>query len=368
MTVDKIELKSGTLDYIDTRLSPTFKSSATLSGTIAKITNETESLAKIKLKGASPNNNAVTVLGDIGLLQKNFSCDVTTEISNQDIKAIAPYLEKISGYKIQKGKFDLLARYQQKDGKVDGNHSIVFTDFTLGAATEPASHLPITLALLTDQNGTLALELPITGNANEKSYSYPNAVTKAVKNLLLKSTVSPFSMTLAGFPDIQETPDHILFTPGEASLTSENEKTLQNLHTILTERPGLTVRIKGYASAKEDKDALLAKKEKAIDRRKIALEQVRSAILSESYGKELIQPAPPGRPEVEPPIEFRKPVVKDEELISLAKKRQQVIRDFMSSTLKTPVERLIFHGEGTIIPADAVGRSGSRADFTLGTK
>ena len=367
LTIDKVELKSGTLDYIDARLSPSFKSSTTLSGTIAKITNETEKLAKINLKGASPNNNAVTVLGDIGLLQKNFSCDVTTEISNQDITAIAPYLEKVSDIKIQKGKFDLLARYQQKDGKVDGNHSIVFTNFTLGAAIKPGSHLPITLALLTDQNGTLALELPITGDANEKS-SYPDAITQAVKNLLLKSTVSPFSMTMSGFPDIQETPDHILFTPGETSLTSENEKTLQDLQTILTKRPGLTVRIKGYASAKEDKDALLAKKEKAIDRRKIALEQVRSAILSESYGKELIQPEPPERQEIAPAMEFRKPVVKDEELVSLAKKRQQVIRDFMSSTLKTPAERLIFHGEGTVIPADAVGRSGNRADFTLGVK
>jgi len=367
LTFNKIELKSGTLDYIDTRLSPTFKSSTTLSGTIAKITNETASLAKINLKGASPNNNAVTILGDIGLLQKNFSCDITTEISNQDITAIAPYLEKISNYKIQKGKFDLLARYQQKDGKVDGNHSVVFSDFTLGAATGQASQLPITLALLTDQNATFTLELPITGNTNEKS-SYPDAVTQAVKNLLLKSTVSPFSMALAGFPDIQETPDHILFTPGEASLTSENEKTLQILHTILTERPGLTIRIKGYAAAKEDKDTLLAKKEKAIDRRKIALEQVRSTILSESYGKELIQPEPPQRQEVAPTVKFRKPVVKDEELVSLAKKRQQVIKDFMTSTLKTPAERLIFHGEGTIIPANAVGRSISRADFTLGVR
>jgi hypothetical protein len=368
LTINKIELKSGTLDYIDTRISPTFKSSTTLSGTIAQVTNETESLAKISLKGASPNNNAVTVLGDIGLLQKNFSCDVTTEISNQDIMAISPYLQNISGDKIKKGKFDLLARYQQKDGKVDGNHSIVFSDFTLGATVGQTRQLPITLALLTDQSGSLALELPITGNANEKSYSYPSVVTKAVKNILLKSTVSPFSTTLAGFPDIQESPDHILFPPGEISLTSENEKTLQNLHTILTERPGLTVRIKGYASAKEDKDALLAKKEKAIDRRKIALEQVRSTILSESYGKELIQPAPPQRQEVAPTMEFRKPVVIDEELVSLAKKRQLVIRDFMSSTLKMPVERLISHGEGTIIPADAVGRSGSRADFTLGVK
>lgn len=367
LTINKIELKSGTLDYIDTRLSPPFKSSVTLSGTIAKITNETKSLAKINLKGASPNNNAITVLGDIGLLQENFSCDVTTEISNQDITAIAPYLEKVSDNKIKKGKFDLLARYQQKNGKVEGNHSIVFSDFTLGAATGQASQLPITLALLTDQNGSLSLELPITGNANEKS-SYPDAVTKAVKNLLLKSTVSPFSMTLSGFPDIQETPDHILFTPGEIFLTAENKKTLQNLHTILTERPGLTIRIKGYASAKEDKDALLAKKEKAIDRRKIALEQVRSKILSESYGKELIQSGPPERQELAPKMEFRKPVVKDEELVSLAKKRQQVIKDFMSSTLKTSVERLIVHGEGTIIPADAVGRSGSRADFTLRVK
>ena len=60
--------------------------------------------------------------------------------------------------------------------------------------------------------------------------------------------------------------------------------------------------------------------------------------------------------------------MKDEELISLAKNRAQVIRDFMSSTMKTPAERLILHGEGTIIPVDAVGRSGSRADFTLGAK
>lgn len=369
VAIDRIEIKSGILDIQDNRLSPALKSSTTLSGTIAHIGNAPGNMAKLNFKGASSSNSAVSVLGDIGILQKDFSCDVTTEISGQDIEAIRPYLEKEVGYEITKGKYDALIRYRQKAAKITGIYSIVLTDFTLGKSHGPAGQLPLTLALLTDKKGTLKIDLPITGDSTSQKYSYPDTVNRSIKTLILKSTVSPFTLTLAGIQDIKETPDHIVFTPGETSLSPENKKTLENLHTLLTERPGLTVQIKGYASAKEDKDALLAKKENTLDRRRRALEQVRSAILSESYGKELIQPAPTTTDHAAIPMtEIRKPVVKNEELAALAKNREKAIKDFMSTTLKISADRLMLEGAGSIIPPEAPGRSGNRADFVLGTK
>ena len=364
----RIEIKSAILDIQDNRLSPALKSTTTLSGTINNIANAPGTIAKLNLKGASSSNSAVSVLGDVGMLQKVFSCDVTSEISGQDVGAIKPYLEKTVGYEITKGKFDALIRYRQKDAKVTGTHSIVLSDIALGKSRSSANQFPLTLALLTDKKRTLKIDLPITRDETSQEYSYPDAITRSLQNLILKSTVSPFALALAGNPAIKEAPDHIVFTAGETSLSPENEKTLKNLQTLLTERPGLTVHIKGYASAEEDREALLAQKENIVDRRQQALDQVRSTILSESYGKELIQPVHTPSHAAIPMTTPRKPVVKNEELTDLAQNREKAIKDFMTTTLKISADRLTPDNTGTIIPADAPGRIGNRADFTLGAR
>jgi len=325
-------------------------------------------MAKISLRGSSASNNSITILGSLALLNTPFSCDVTTEIAGQNISAVVPQLEALVGYRIKQGSFDFLARYQQKSHQVTGNHSIVLTDFIVGEQISKAGQLPLTVALLTDQNGVLKFDLPIHGDTNEKSYAYPKALQRAIQNIILKSTVSPFALVLSSFPEMKETPDHIIFEEGLSSFRPENIETLKNLHTLLSNRPGLTVHIKGYAAAQEDKDALLELKKKAMDKKQLALEQVRSAILSESYGKELIQPPPAPGQAAEPLPEGIILSVKEKELETLARDREKSIYDYLTQTLKLPSERIIIDGSGTIIPADAPGRKGSRADFSLGAR
>jgi uncharacterized protein involved in outer membrane biogenesis len=366
--IGTLEVASGTLDIHDTRLSQPFRSSVTLSGTINDIESSNGKMAKVSLRGSGSSNDSITVLGYLGLLHKKFSCDITTEIANQHISAVAPQLEALLGYKIKTGSFDFLSRYQQKSQQVTGSQSIVLSDFSIGKATGKPGPLPLTVALLSDKNGTLKFDLPITGKANEKSYSYPKTVQRALQSLVLKSTVSPFNLALASFPELIGAPDHVLFTAGESSLNPENIQTLKNLQTILSNRPGLTVHIKGYAAAQEDKDALLQKKKKALDEKQKAFEQVRSTILSESYGKELIQPSPLPNQTPEPVPTKITPTVKDTELKILAKEREKSIRDYLANTLKIESDRITIDGSGIIIPVDAPGRKGSRVDFSLGAK
>jgi hypothetical protein len=368
VTIKRIELISGTLDINDTRLKQPFRSSATVSGIINDIENVDGKMAKVSLRGSAPSNDSITVLGSLGLLHKEFSCDVTTEIANQNISAVAPQLESLLGYKIKDGRFDFLARYQQKSKQVTGTHSIVLTDLIIGQPKGKPGQLPLTTALLTDNTGVLKYDLPIRGNINEKSYSYPKAIQRSIQNILLKSTVSPFALALTSFPDIKETPDHILFAAGESELRPEGKKTLNNLHTILSNRPGLKVHIKGYAAAKADRDGLLEIKKRHIDKKQLALEQVRSTILSESYGKELIQPSPLSGQSTEPIPEKIILKVKDKELQTLAKDREKATRDYLTATLKLDSDRVTLDKSGTIIPAHAPGRKGTRADFSLRVK
>lgn len=369
VAIKNIELISGTLDINDTRLTQPFRSSATVSGSINDIENVDGKMAKVTLRGSASSNDSITVLGYLGLLHKEFSCDVTTEIANQNISAVAPQLESLLGYKIKDGRFDFLARYQQKSKQVTGTHSIVLTDLAIGQPKgSKTGQLPLTIALLTDNKGVLKYDLPITGNINEKSYSYPKAIQRSIQNILLKSTVSPFALALTSFSDIKETPDHILFAAGESELRPEDKKTLKNLHTILSNRPGLKVHIKGYAAAQTDRDGLMEIKKRYIDKKQLALEQVRSTILSESYGKELIQPSPLPGQSTEPIPEKIILKVKDKELQTLAKDREKAILDYLTATLKLDSDRVTLDKSGTIIPAHALGRKGTRADFSLGVK
>jgi hypothetical protein len=130
--------------------------------------------------------------------------------------------------------------------------------FTFGDSvkSEQATSLPVSLAiaLLKDQNGEIHLDVPISGNLKDPSFSIAGTVFTILKNLLVKAATSPFSLLSAmigGGDDFTS----LTFANGIARLSDTDQQKLVKLAEVLAKRPSLTLEVSGFVDREQDPEA-----------------------------------------------------------------------------------------------------------------
>ncbi|MEW6290948.1 MAG: DUF748 domain-containing protein [Thermodesulfobacteriota bacterium] len=366
IVVASIKLTDATLAFADQRVFPVYSSQLRLNGTMDNLINKPGEKLHINLTSTAEQQSTGSIAGDLGFFDTSLSADFEAAVQNMPLKEFSTYLGALLGYRLQDGRFAFTTRYQQENGNVTADNTLLVTALKLG---EPqgtlSSQLPLTIALLADQNGEIKLHLPVKGSTSDPAYTLPGALGRSLRNTVLKTSVSPFSQLQPSFPELDQSRDHLLFAPGKADLTEENKKLLTLFAQVLAQRPLLTLSIKGYADQDHDAKILMADK-KEIARQRELLELRRSAQITEKYGKEEIspanqQPAPPPPPRPAPDFSVGK-----NELLQLAKQRQKAVNDFLVSALKSDQKRVIQDSSGALVPADAAGRPGNRVDLKIG--
>jgi hypothetical protein len=198
-----------------------------------------------------------------GSLQPYFTGDATdlaVESKGIDLTPLGPYVAKYAGYELQKGKLDVDLRYTVKSRTLAGENLARIDQFTLGEAVESpdATKLPVKLglAVLTDKDGVISLDVPVGGSVDDPDFSIGRMVWRAIVNVLTKVMLSPFrvlgGLFGGGAPDL----DVLDFAPGEAALDEAAEKKLAALEKALRERPALRLDVEGVADAAVDGSAL----------------------------------------------------------------------------------------------------------------
>ncbi|MBU4296488.1 MAG: DUF748 domain-containing protein [Desulfobulbaceae bacterium] len=370
IAVSRINLSDATLAFSDQRVHPVYTSRLQLNGTLGNLINASGERLHINLTGAAEQQSTGEITGDLGFFDSAFAADFQASLQNMPVKEFSSYLGPLLGYRLQEGRFQFSTTYHQQDGEVSADNTLLVTDLELG---EPqgtlSSKLPLTIALLSDQQGKIDLHLPIKGSVADPSYSMARAVGRSLQNIVLKTSVSPFSQLQASFPELAQSGGQLLFTPGKADLSAENKKLLSLFAQLLSQRPLLTVTLKGYADLGRDLEALSAEKKEIARLKELQDELKRSEQITEKYGKEEISPANQQQASPPPPpprraVDFS---VSKNELLLLAKKRQKAVNDFLVSSLSIDRKRVIQDSSAALIPANAAGRPGNRVDLQFGT-
>jgi hypothetical protein len=100
----------------------------------------------------------------------------------------------------------------------------------------------LAVSLLTDRNGVIDINLPISGSVNDPQFSVWGLVFQVIGNLLSKALTAPFSMFTGGeAADLSTVP----FVPGSVALAPEAGATLDQVAKALTERPALHMTVTG---------------------------------------------------------------------------------------------------------------------------
>jgi hypothetical protein len=257
-SVNEIVIKNGTASFADLSLTPDFVTEVgQLNGFITGISNFSEKTATIDIKGKVDRHAPVSIEGYANLFSNPQSADVTVSFKNIELSSFTPYSGTYAGYKIDKGQLSIDFHYLLKANKLQGDNKIVIHKLEFGDEVESdkAVSLPLKLAvaLLSDSNGVIDLELLVKGDLNDLEFNIGAIVWKVLKNVIVKAVTAPFRLLadLIG-GDEDEDLDSVTFAPGRDLPEGPESKKVVKLADALEERPQLSLNIRGQVAYESD--------------------------------------------------------------------------------------------------------------------
>ncbi|NCP04533.1 MAG: DUF748 domain-containing protein, partial [Deltaproteobacteria bacterium] len=257
--IDKLSLQGGTFNFTDRHLPQIFATTLyDLGGRISGLSSQAEMQADVDLRGRLENHAPLTISGKLNPLSENLFADLQLVFTDIDLQPMTPYSGTYLGYTIARGKLNLNLNYHIEQQQVRADNQIMFDQLTLGESvnSEEATSLPVGLAisLLRDRQGEIHLDVPISGNLNDPSFSVAGTIFTLLKNLLVKAATSPFSLLaslLGGDQDFSS----VSFPPGLAELEAPEEQKLVKLAAMLEQRPSLILGISAFVDRERDPEA-----------------------------------------------------------------------------------------------------------------
>ena len=199
-------------------------------------------------------NNAIQLqasLNKVGKLNLNWhGCfngldnhNLTLMLSNVKVADFSPYIVQLFGFPVENGTLSFRSQNVITDGNLKGINKLQVASPKLG---DKVKHLhpqydkvPLKLGfyLLTDKNNNVSLDLPISGNLNDPTFSYQKALGKVFSNLLTKVAASPFRL----MTDEDNNLKYIPFDPLQFDFSPEQYVMIDNVAATLQSRSDLSI-------------------------------------------------------------------------------------------------------------------------------
>ena len=265
VTVGQINIIDGSADFTDLSLPLPFATRMNdLQGSVSTLATVSVEPAQIELQGQVGKYGLTTIEGQLLPSDPTELTDIELVFRNLAMSDLSPYTVKFASRSIDDGKLDVSLKYLVESGLLLGENKVVIRDLTLGDKIDhpDATSLPLGLAvaLLKQPDGTIDIDLPVSGDVNDPEFSVGGVLFKAFVNLITKVATSPFRL-LGGLVGADaEDLDQIEFRPGQAELTPPELEKLAKLTAALTLRPGLGLQLQGAVDAQADVQAMQAER------------------------------------------------------------------------------------------------------------
>lgn len=263
--VGEVTLEQGSVHYTDRTLEPAFTTSLTnLKGAVTGISNIAPQKGSVHLTGTVGEVGDLTVDGALGTLGTDDGTTLTLVAKNLSLPALSPYLAQYLGYAVDNGKLNLNLDYRLNGTRIEASNQVVIDRLSLGrqVKSQQAVNAPVRLglALLTNRQGVIDVNLPVSGDLSNPDFSVGGVVMRAFVNLLVKAAASPFTMlgSLADLAGLSgEDLGSVAFVPGSTELADGQAEKLAALAKALRKRPDLLLNVRGNVAPEADGLALL---------------------------------------------------------------------------------------------------------------
>ncbi|HUH66711.1 MAG TPA: DUF748 domain-containing protein, partial [Syntrophales bacterium] len=258
--IGKVTLEGGTIDFTDRYIKPNYAAKMlNIGGSVTGLSSEEISRATVDLRGNLGYGSPIEIKGTINPLIKDLYADMKVSFKDIELSPVTPYSSKYLGYPIMKGKLTFNVSYLIENRKLSAQNSVFLDQLTFGDRVESpdAIKAPVTLAvsLLTDRNGQINLDIPVSGSLDDPKFSVWPIVWQVIVNLITKAVTAPFTL-IASLLGGGEEMSYVEFDYGSDLVSQDAQKKVNALAKALYERPNLKMDITGYVDADRDKEGL----------------------------------------------------------------------------------------------------------------
>ncbi|MDO9632149.1 MAG: DUF748 domain-containing protein, partial [Humidesulfovibrio sp.] len=249
INIGRVSLSGGNIVFTDHFIKPNYTANLTdLAGSIGPVRPGAQT--EVAIRGKVDRTAPLEITGKMDPLAKPLSLDIRAKATGIEMSRFSPYTGRYVGYAIEKGKLSVDVRYHVDKGQLKAENQVFLDQLTIGNKVESkdAMDIPLRLvvALLSDSNGQIDINLPIEGSLDDPQFSLGGIIVKVIMNLLVKAATSPFKLLASLFSGGGEELSYLVFEPGRAEITAESEQALQTLSKALRDRPGLKLELAGH--------------------------------------------------------------------------------------------------------------------------
>jgi hypothetical protein len=224
--------------------------------------------AEVALGGTVGGYTQVALHGTLAPLAERLTMDLSGEVTHLELPPLDPYAAPALGYHLDAGQLGAKLRLGADQGRLDGSADLDVRGLNVspvkGARRSVSEGLPMPLEsaldLLKDRDDVIRITVPVSGDLEDPKVGIGDIVNEAVTNGLKTSAMTYAKVALQPFGAILFATemagkalalrlDPMPFEPGSAALTDTGRDYAAKIAKLLTDRPGLHVRLCGRAAA-----------------------------------------------------------------------------------------------------------------------
>ena len=261
LNVRRVRISQGQLEFADANVEPEFVTHITeLAGTANGLSSAHDTRSQFSLDGKVGEFGFARLSGAINFYAPRDRTTFRVELRNIDLATVTPYSMRFAGYRIADGRVTLDLNYRVRGAVIEGDNRIVFERLTLGERVESPTALNIPLALaialLKEPDGSINLDVPVTGSLDDPQFSIGPIIWQAVGNVLRGIITAPFRMLGRLFGGDSDEAGTILFEPAASRLLPPEREKLVRLAALLAKRPELRVTVPAHVDDNADARAM----------------------------------------------------------------------------------------------------------------
>ncbi|MEC4600239.1 DUF748 domain-containing protein, partial [Burkholderia vietnamiensis] len=262
MHFGELVLQNGRVTYTDNFIKPNYTANlVAIKGTVGAFGTDSTTSAPVDVAANLAGNGPISIRGSVNPLIDKPALDLTATAHGVELTNLTPYSAKYAGYPITKGKLNVDLHYQLANDQLQANNHIFIDQLTFGDHVEndTATKLPVKLAisLLKNTRGEIDVNLPVSGSLSNPEFSIGGLIWRAVLNLIAKAVTSPFTLLSHAFGGSGgEDLGYVEFAPGSYALSDAQQKKLDTVAKMLTEKPSIRLDLIGRVDPAVDTPGL----------------------------------------------------------------------------------------------------------------
>ncbi|MEK7925977.1 DUF748 domain-containing protein, partial [Burkholderia contaminans] len=261
MHFGELLLQNGRVTYTDNFIKPNYTANLiAIKGTVGAFGTDSTTSAPVDVAANLAGNGPISIKGSVNPLIEKPALDLTATAHDIELTNLTPYSAKYAGYPITKGKLNVDLHYELANDQLKANNHIFIDQLTFGDHVEndTATRLPVKLAisLLKNTRGQIDVNLPVSGSLSNPEFSVGGLIWRAVLNLIAKAVTSPFSLLAHAFGGGGEDLGYVEFAPGSYQLDDAQQKKLDTVVKMLTEKPSIRLDLIGRVDPAKDTSGL----------------------------------------------------------------------------------------------------------------